>query len=58
MTVSVNRLPDAELRHELRNVPYLHLLVAQRIVELRPFGDAADMQRRVNAMAANPHGSI
>jgi len=53
MAISVNRLSAAMLRQQLALVPYLNSITADRIVDLRPFGDAANMRRRVNADAAN-----
>jgi len=62
-TVCVNRLSDVLLQNaeELSVlsaashllVPYLNAAAADRIITLRPFSDAADLQKRVNAEAAN-----
>ena len=53
MAVSINILSDLELRSALAFVPGLPGVVADRMLVLRPFADAADCRRRVNEQAAN-----
>ena len=52
--VAVNDASVAALEDQLKRVPGLPLIAAERIVDMRPFADAADMRSRVNALAANP----
>ena len=52
MSISVNRLTDADLRRELVLIPRLPRAARDAIANSRPFADAADMCARVN------HGAL
>lgn len=58
LSVDVSVGTDAEILRKLQSVPRLPLIVARRIVALRPYRDHADMVQRVNDAAQLPKERI